>query len=102
MKYRQLLLAKIAEECAEVAQRALKAQQFGLYEYQKNTDKNNLDRLEEEFVDLLTVYDMLYEVINRETPFKNNTHFGQKMKEKREKIGKYHEYSVALGEVDKD
>lgn len=55
----QLLLGKVAEECNEVAQRALKAQQFGLNEVQEGQTLNNLERLKKEFSDLLVVSRML-------------------------------------------
>jgi NTP pyrophosphatase (non-canonical NTP hydrolase) len=53
------LLACVAEECAEVAQRALKAQRFGLLEIQPEHALNNWQRLIEEFTDLLAVIEML-------------------------------------------
>jgi hypothetical protein len=57
----QFLLCKIAEEASEVAQRALKAQQFGLGEVQSGHPLNNMDRLIEELKDLRTVADELTE-----------------------------------------
>lgn len=55
----QLLLGKIAEECNEVAQRALKAQQFGLDEVQDGQVFPNSKRLTVEMRDLLSVCRML-------------------------------------------
>jgi len=55
----QLLLGKIAEECVEVAQRALKAQQFGMSEVQPGQEFSNAERLRQEFVDLVAVASML-------------------------------------------
>lgn len=53
----QYHLCKIAEECNEVAQRALKAQQFGLGEIQPGQDQSNFERLLDEFHDLFTTFD---------------------------------------------
>ena len=53
----QYHLCKIAEECTEVAQRALKAQQFGLGEKQEGQSLNNLERLVYEFHDLFVTFD---------------------------------------------
>lgn len=57
----QLLLGKVAEEAAEVAQRALKAQQFGLEEVQDGQDQDNADRLHNELIDLRAVVEMVEE-----------------------------------------
>jgi NTP pyrophosphatase (non-canonical NTP hydrolase) len=48
----QYLLCKLAEECSEVAQRALKQQQFGPKQRQKGYNKNR-DRLRGEVLDML-------------------------------------------------
>lgn len=53
----QYHLCKIAEECNEVAQRALKAMQFGLDEIQPGQDRDNLERLVEEFQDLMITFE---------------------------------------------
>lgn len=59
MTFEQLLLGKVAEEACEVAQRALKAQQFGLDEIQEGQPYDNAYRLKNEVVDLSVVIDML-------------------------------------------
>jgi len=55
----QLLLGKVAEEAAEVSQRALKAQQFGLDEVQTGQDQTNEQRLHGELIDLRAVIEMV-------------------------------------------
>lgn len=55
----QWLLGKIAEEAAEVAQRALKAQQFGLTEVQRDQVFTNGQRLLQETWDLVVVLRLL-------------------------------------------
>jgi len=62
----QYHLCKIAEECAEVAQRALKAQQFGLGEKQPGQSLNNLERLVCEFHDLFVTFDNFLSLVDRE------------------------------------
>ncbi len=59
MNRREHLLWILAEECAEVAQRASKAARFGLYEVQPGQDKNNSERLRKEINDLLAATEML-------------------------------------------
>lgn len=56
--FQQLLLIKVAEECNEVAQRALKAVQFGLDQKQRGKPPNR-ERLRREISDLQTVIHML-------------------------------------------
>lgn len=53
------LLACLAEECNEVAQRAMKAQRFGLLEVQPGQGFTNKSRLRQELADLLGVLEML-------------------------------------------
>jgi len=48
----QYILGKIAEEAAEIAQRALKAQQFGIDQIEPGQELDNGERLENEFLDL--------------------------------------------------
>jgi NTP pyrophosphatase (non-canonical NTP hydrolase) len=55
------LLFILAEECAEVAQRAAKAFRFGLLEVQPDQGEFNAARLEEELRDLLELARMLEE-----------------------------------------
>jgi len=57
MNAEQYHLCRIAEECTEVAQRALKAQQFGLDEVQSGQELNNMARLVDEFHDLFVTFD---------------------------------------------
>lgn len=55
----QYLLTCLAEECAEVAQRASKAIRFGLFEVEPGQSATNWDRLRNELGDLLGVMDAL-------------------------------------------
>ena len=61
MNLEQYLLTLLVEECAEVAQRATKAQRFGMNEVQPGQDLNNFQRLNGEINDLMTVMGLLQE-----------------------------------------
>lgn len=90
----QFLLIKLAEECQEVAQRALKAAQFGLDEVQVGTSTNNADRLEEELDDLFGILRMMkMEDVFTFEPDPNA------LREKARKVEKYRQYSRDLGLV---
>lgn len=65
MKSDQYHLCKIAEECTEVAQRALKAQQFGLGEKQEGQNLDNLERLVFEFHDLFVTFNNFISLVDR-------------------------------------
>lgn len=61
MTHIQYLLVKLAEECNEAAQRALKQAQFGSQQRQKGYRKNR-DRLRAEVLDVLAHVRFLQEV----------------------------------------
>ncbi len=91
----QYLLTKLAEEASEIAQIALKAQQFGLDEKLPGQELTNCDRIEMEFNDLLGVVELL------------NQEFGcgiiqdhVAIQAKGIKIDKYYQYSIQCGQVE--
>ena len=94
----QYWLCKIAEECTEVAQRALKAQQFGLSEIQPGQDLTNLERLADEFRDLLITFD---EMMSRIGGFEFQPTDDQR-RVRLAKAAKYLELSQTLRQVDPD
>jgi hypothetical protein len=55
------LLACLAEECAEVSQRVMKALRFGIDEVQPEQALTNAERIVNELTDLLAVVAMLEE-----------------------------------------
>lgn len=59
MNRKEHLLTIVAEECAEVAHRASKAQRFGLEEVQDGQELTNAERIVEEFSQLYGVMCML-------------------------------------------
>lgn len=91
----QYHLCKIAEKCAEVAQRALKAQQFGLGEVQPGQDQNNLDRLLGEFHDLFTTFQNFSDLVNAD-PIPDLTKRVARLK----KMDKFLQLSISLNQTD--
>ena len=88
----QYLLTLLAEECAEVSQRATKAIRFGL-EDPKGAQPgfpSNKERLLEEINDLLVVVEMLFGKNYVDENQQNN---------KKEKIQKYTQLSKELGQL---
>ena len=59
MTVRQYVLGQLAQECAEVAHRASKAQHFGMDEIEPGQALTNRVRLQGELDDLIAVAEML-------------------------------------------
>lgn len=95
----QYLLMKLAEECAEVAQRAIKQMQFGKYEIQEGQPFTNGERLKQEITDLGVVLELLVE--QNEIPDYNiGMEEWDKLKEtKIAKMNKYLQLSADLGRI---
>ena len=100
MTLTQYFLTKIAEEANEVAQRALKASQFGLSEIQPGRADTNAERLYGELHDLLAVVHRLGEVSNREFWFDIGSPDQVAIATKLGKVEQYLAYSQSLGLVD--
>ena len=83
------LLFIVAEECAEVAQRASKCARFGMKEVQDGQSLNNTERLILEFNDLMAAMHMLL-------PEEMLLH-GDKIASKKNKIEKYFQLSKEQG-----
>lgn len=94
MNRQQYLLTKLAEEASEVAQIALKAQQFGLDYLHPKLLESNAARIRAELTDLLAIVDML----NEECLLSFLVH-NDAIATKKEKVNKYYQYSIQLGEV---
>ncbi len=102
MKIEQFLFTKLAEEAVEVAQRALKTQQFGQNEHQPGDERSNTERLHGELVDMMVIIGMLEErySFGFMDMLQNVT---EEEAERREaKVLKYMKYSQDLGKVDLD
>jgi NTP pyrophosphatase (non-canonical NTP hydrolase) len=91
----QYLLTKLAEEASEVAQIALKTQQFGLEEICPNLPYTNKERIYQELDDLNGVLEMLalefdfQYIVNRKA-----------IMAKIGKVNKYYGYSKQLKQVE--
>lgn len=84
------------EECAEVAQEASKAIQFGLNETYSEIGISNKERLEKELRDLDSIIQLLYLHLNVNS---NNTE--KLFNDKVEKLNTYLVYSNELGKTEK-
>jgi hypothetical protein len=113
MKQEQFLLIKLTEECAEVAQRALKQIQFGANQIQKGSEvKNgvaapnkdagltNGERLKNELTDLYVMVNLLQ--LANQIPPTTPKEFKAAKKVKIEKLNKYLTFSRQQGEIDGD
>lgn len=55
----QYLLARVAEECSELAKAAMKAQSFGMESFSPKDKASAADVIDAEYIDVETVYGML-------------------------------------------
>ena len=83
------LLSTLAEECAEVGQRASKALRFGLHEVQPGQSDNNVRRIEIELADVMATAELLGLVIRED-----------EKAAKKIKLAKYLDYSRDLGTLE--
>ena len=99
MNRQEHLLSIVAEECAEVAQRASKALRFGLYETQPDQALNNWERIMYEFADLCAALELtrpdstIDELVDSLRPAINA---------KRAKVEKFLAYSATCGTLTKE
>lgn len=98
MTHQQHLLMKIAEEAAEVAQRALKAAFFGVHEIQKDRADDNNTRLMRELADLEAVVDMAEGAATLHRP--TDQVWAQWKAEKVAKVLDFLAYAQYLGQVE--
>lgn len=95
MTNQQYLLGKLAEEAAELAQIAIKAQKFGLDEVfggQSGTPLSNVHRIQAEFNDVLGVVQRLNDECDadiRQIP--------EDWENKKRKVSKWRDYARELG-----
>lgn len=98
MTREQYLLNKLAEECNEIGQRALKAAQFGLEEIQPGQEINNNIRLIMEMADLAAVTELLNDEFGVGPA--GHDEFDNWISAKKIKLEKYYQYSRSLGKVE--
>src|ERR1700680_2548271 len=97
MTKEQFLLMKLAEECAEVAQRCTKQIQFGKFEMQKDQTLTNSERLKGEILDFIAMVGLLQQA-SEITPW-TNKEYKVAFKAKKEKLQKYLDLSAKLGQL---
>lgn len=92
IEYQDYLIMCLAEECAEVAQRCMKAMRFGRDQIQTGHTETNAKRIEGELTDLIAVVDMLIasQVIDEPAD-------PDKLEAKKSKVIKYYDMAVGLG-----
>lgn len=89
----EYLLTSLAEECAEVAQRASKAMRFGIDEVQPGQPDDNARRIMDELEDIRVIVAMLQEEGALGMPFTDPDRF----EAKRAKVEKFMRYAVECG-----
>lgn len=94
----QHLLVKAAEECNEIAQRAIKAARFGLDEIQPGQMLNNAERLVDEYLDLVVVLQILDGAGYINIPHLDDA--SAQLDAKRRRLAKYYAYSQQRGQVE--
>lgn len=94
MDHLQYYLTKLAEECSEVAQIALKTQQFGPTEIMPGQPLTNFERCHAELDDLMAIV----EELNDKYGFAYKPNRG-KIEAKKTKVKKYLGLSIDLGKV---
>jgi hypothetical protein len=92
------LLACLAEECAEVTQRIMKAVRFALTEIQPGQPLMNAERIVVEMLDLFAVAEMLHDAgaINMEPPNHNDLIAAKKLK-----VAEFMRYAESVGALDR-
>lgn len=94
----ELLLVSLMEECSEVQKRASKALRFGLHEIRPGRDKNNLQLIAEEMVDLISIFNMLDAETNKELEKELMIlEYEDAYEAKERKVEKYIKYSIEKG-----
>lgn len=90
------LLWILAEECAEVAQRASKAARFSLSEEQPGQAMSNAERIMQEVADLMAVVEMLV----AENLLRWPDDYDSLIRAKQAKVEHYLKHSAANGRLD--
>lgn len=96
MTRNQWLMCKLAEEAAEVSQRAMKAQQFGLGEVQPGQNLNNAERLCLEMHDIISTWALFCEEFDTGMSVYPGVGYDQR---RREKMAKFLELSQSEKQV---
>lgn len=95
------LLGILAEECNEVAVRVSKAIRFGLSEIQPKQHLTNAERMRDEMIDVLTMWDMLVErgAVREIDP--QSKEYIEKSGRKIEAVQRFMQFSESLGTLER-
>jgi NTP pyrophosphatase (non-canonical NTP hydrolase) len=102
MTREQYLFGKLAEECAELAQEAIKCQQFGVTHLFGNAQGvTNIERLNGEFNDVLGVVALLNDGISEDYQTGDTAIYADidLIDAKEAKVNKWYDVAKAMGNV---
>lgn len=94
------LLAVLAEECAEVAQRCSKAQRFGFHQVQADQPLTNAQRIDRELQDLYAAVEMIRDEVGVMSTFGVSDVMA--IDAKRRKVEKYMDRARDLNALDRE
>lgn len=99
MTFRQFVLLKLVEECAEVQKRATKSMQFGADEIEPNGTKDNAARLRLEINDLLAHIQLYEDTAGEWRSFEALGTVKGHIEDKLHRVENFLKLSIARGEV---
>jgi NTP pyrophosphatase (non-canonical NTP hydrolase) len=85
----------LMEEPSELTKEASKVLRFGAFDVSPANDKSHIDKLEDEFHDVLAVYQMLLSEYGKDFVINED-----KLRRKKEKVENMYKLSKKLGTVD--
>ncbi len=95
MNREKYLLICLSEECSEIIQAVSKVLRFGPKDAKWGNKRSNIERVSDEVNDLLGVLELVQEI------FPELKIDPEKIRAKKEKVGKYHKYSQNIGQAEK-
>jgi hypothetical protein len=100
MNLTQYLCQLLSEECNELGQRASKLSRFGHDEIQKGQNLDNYERMKQEKLDVMVVYDLLMVAIGKKKDTSIAHCNSDEYREKQRGIIAYARLSVTLGQLE--
>jgi NTP pyrophosphatase (non-canonical NTP hydrolase) len=95
MTDREWTLTTLAEECMELGQRITKALRFGIHEVQEGQELDNLERINQEFNDVLGTAEVLRLQHDLHILVRDETQVSAKIK----KVIKYKQHAIREGVI---
>jgi len=100
MHLNEYMLTVLGEEGVEIAQRVSKANRFGLNETEPGKTLNNAERIEEEFIDMIAVYQLCESFGVLRTLDLEDRETQKRIREKKAKVLEYMNYSREQGTLE--